>query len=301
MTPVRDARFDTPPGYALVASLRALSMGRFDPTWHLDAGRAAHALITPEGPVTVAMKAQPDSVAVRAWGPGADWVMPRMPRWLGLHDDPGDFDPVHPRLRQAHRHTQGERLPQMPILHDVMWRMVLGQRVTWKNAARSYRALVNAYGQDAPGPLGLRTPPDPQALARLGYEDFHPLGVERSRALLLREVARRHAEVDALMDTSLAHAKASLLAWPGIGPWTVGMMAGTAMGDGDAVPTGDVHLPHTVAFVLQGVERSDDAHMLTLLEPYRPHRWRFLRLVHSLGVHAPRRGPRRPAPWIPDA
>ena len=38
---------------------------------------------------------------------------------------------------------------------------------------------------------------------------------------------------------------------------------------------------------------ADDARMLELLEPYRGHRWRVIRLLWANGVHAPRRGPRR--------
>ena len=77
----------------------------------------------------------------------------------------------------------------------------------------------------------------------------------------------------------------------GIGPWTSAMVTASALGDADAVPVGDYHLPNTVAWHLAGEERGDDARMLELLEPYAGHRWRVLRLAKS-GGSAPKRGPK---------
>lgn len=77
----------------------------------------------------------------------------------------------------------------------------------------------------------------------------------------------------------------------GIGPWTSAMVTASALGDADAVPVGDYHLPNTVAWHLAGEERGDDARMLELLEPFAGHRWRVLRLAKS-GGSAPKRGPK---------
>ena len=54
------------------------------------------------------------------------------------------------------------------------------------------------------------------------------------------------------------------------------------LGDGDAVSVGDYHLPAVVGYILgegargSGRRRADytDAEMLTLLEPFAPHRGR---------------------------
>ena len=55
---------------------------------------------------------------------------------------------------------------------------------------------------------------------------------------------------------------------------------------------GDYHLPHQVSWALTGEPRGDDARMLELLEPYRGHRGRVIRLLEAGGVTAPRFGPR---------
>jgi hypothetical protein len=47
-----------------------------------------------------------------------------------------------------------------------------------------------------------------------------------------------------------------------------------------------------VGYVFTGKPRSDDAAMVALLEPYRPHRQRVVRLVEASGVKVPRYGPR---------
>ena len=69
------------------------------------------------------------------------------------------------------------------------------------------------------------------------------------------------------------------------------MITATSMGDADAVPVGDLHIPNTVAWLLAKEERANDDRMLELLEPYAGHRWRVIRLAKSSGP-APRRGPR---------
>jgi 3-methyladenine DNA glycosylase/8-oxoguanine DNA glycosylase len=70
---------------------------------------------------------------------------------------------------------------------------------------------------------------------------------------------------------------------PGCGPWTVGMLLGFGLGDPDAVPVGDLHLPSLVARALVGEPRADDPRMLELLEPYRGHRFRLIRLLLATG------------------
>ena len=57
---------------------------------------------------------------------------------------------------------------------------------------------------------------------------------------------------------------------------------------------GDYHLPNLVGSVLAGERGGDDARMLELLEPYRPHRARVIRLIESAGsaLWGARRGPR---------
>ena len=79
-----------------------------------------------------------------------------------------------------------------------------------------------------------------------------------------------------------------------MGHWTAAEVALVALGDPDAVSVGDYHLPHVVSWALAGEARGSDERMLELLEPYRGHRGRVIRLLTLAGVTAPRFGPRMP-------
>ena len=94
------------------------------------------------------------------------------------------------------------------------------------------------------------------------------------------------------MDLPSAYSR--MRAFPGVGPWTAAKVAMVALGDADAVPIGDYHLPHSVGYLFDGTPRSTDERMLELLEPYRGHRGRVIRLITVMGIAAPRFGPHRP-------
>lgn len=84
----------------------------------------------------------------------------------------------------------------------------------------------------------------------------------------------------------------------GRGEWTAAETAQRAFGDADAVSVGDYHIPKMIGWTLLG-EPVDDAGMLDLLEPMRPHRQRVVRLLEASGLaYEPRRGPRLPVQQI---
>lgn len=178
---------------------------------------------------------------------------------------------------------------------------VPGQKVTSGEARRTLRGLARVHGEDAPGPPGLRLSPAPEVLAALPYHAFHPLGLERRRAELVRAVYRDAALLERLGATAAGpgatpeareRAYARLRAFPGIGPWTAAEVGMRAFGDPDAVSVGDFHIPNMVTWVLAGEPRGTNKRMLELLEPYRGQRGRVIRLLELAGFKAPRYGPR---------
>ncbi|CKO11782.1 Putative DNA glycosylase [Mycobacterium tuberculosis] len=81
---------------------------------------------------------------------------------------------------------------------------------------------------------------------------------------------------------------------PGVGVWTAAETTQRVFGDADAVSVGDYHIPKMIGWTLVG-RPVDDAGMLELLEPMRPHRHRVVRLLEASGLaREPRRGPRLP-------
>ena len=109
----------------------------------------------------------------------------------------------------------------------------------------------------------------------------------------VREVCTRAASIERVAAGGSADFQRAVTSLRGIGPWTATSVAGIAFGDPDAVVVGDYHLPSIVAWNLVGERKADDARMLELLEPFRPHRARVVALLARAGGHPPRHAPRR--------
>jgi 3-methyladenine DNA glycosylase/8-oxoguanine DNA glycosylase len=128
-------------------------------------------------------------------------------------------------------------------------------------------------------------------LADQPYYAYHTLGIERRRAQVVIEAARRVRRLEEAATMPYPDASRRLQALSGIGPWTAGVVLAEALGDPDAVPVGDYHLPNTVSWLLAGEPRGDDARMLDLLAPFAGQRGRVVRLLKGAGG-APKWGPR---------
>jgi 3-methyladenine DNA glycosylase/8-oxoguanine DNA glycosylase len=209
-----------------------------------------------------------------------------------LDDDPSAFTPEDGAVRRLARRFEGAHLPKFPLVFDRLVRVTLLQVVTWQEACRSWERLVRELGEDAPGPLDVRVPPSVEKLRATPDYALIGLGIRPKQARTILRIAKYASRIEAAASSG-ALALATLLgALPGIGPWTIAYVQGAALGCPDAVLLGDYNLPHTVAYVLAGEPRGSEERMLELLEPYRGHRFRVIRLLWMNGVSAPRRGPR---------
>jgi 3-methyladenine DNA glycosylase/8-oxoguanine DNA glycosylase len=261
--------------------LRFVPFGLFDPTCRRGPGTLWRADRAPTGSVTLALARTRTGARATAWGPGAGWAIERVEALLGLQDEPSAFAPPPGPLATLARRGRGLHLVRVPRVFDVLCQFVLQQRVSFRDAARAHRHLVRKLGEPAPGPPGFLLPLSPRHWRGLSSEDFRRAGVDGQRAGRLRAAAREARSVDATFGREKAAARAALERIPGCGPWTVEMVMGFALGDADAVPVGDLHLPSLVAHALVGEPEADDARMLSLLEPYRGHRFRLIRLLLS--------------------
>ncbi len=275
--------------FDLLATARTLGVGRrIGDVW-------VWASWTDEGLGTVEVAHAPGSVVrIRAWGDGARVLIERGPDLVGARDVGWGDDPPAD-LRDLAAGTRGLRLGANRSVYETVAQTVLGQLVTTREAKRTLRELISAFGDAAPGPVSELTAfPRASVLAQLDYQDLHSFGIERTRAETLIEVARRARRLEAILAMPPGDAERRLLAVKGVGRWTAGIAMGSAVGNTDAVPEGDYHLPNAVAWALAGEPRADDERMCELLEPFRPQRRRVVEMIKQAGIHAPKYGPRSP-------
>ncbi len=227
-----------------------------------------------------------------AWGPGAGWLLGRLGQIIGLDDDPFGFRPGDSLVAELHRRRPGLRFGKTQLVLDALIVAICAQKVTGREAANALRGLHRMFSDPAPGPnLRLTLPPDPSRIAAAPYYAFHELHLEKRRADVLRTVASHAEQIEELALSTPEMAADRLRRIAGIGMWSVAETLAVSHGDPDQVPVGDFHIKHLVVHHLTGKDRGTDEEMLELLEPYRPHRGRVIRLLHPLG-HAPKFGPR---------
>jgi 3-methyladenine DNA glycosylase/8-oxoguanine DNA glycosylase len=268
--------------------------GAASPSLRLDRDEIWRATRTPAGMATQRLRPRGSAIEIEAWGDGAEWLLEHAPVLIGDLDDDRDFVPGHPILRELQHRYVGLRMLRTESVFEALVPTVLEQKVPGVEARHAYRRLISRLGDRAPGPAPLMVPPSPRMLAATPYWTFHEFGVERRRAEVIRMAAQRANRLEALSALPKEEAYRRLQALPGIGPWSAAEVGTVAFGDPDAVSVGDYHLPHLVSWVLLRRPRGSDQQMLELLEPYRGHRGRVIRLLMLSGLQPPRFGPRLP-------
>lgn len=273
-------------------TLGPLQRGRGDPTITFDGNQVWRTARTPDGPATLRLQVRPNRLDAEAWGAGATWLVERVPDWVGFDDGPEAFRPRHGLLRELHRRHTGLRLGRTGLVFEALLPTILEQKVPGVEAWASYAKLVRTFGEPAPGDAGLVLQPTPLRLLEIPYWSVHRFGIEQRRFAVIQYAASRSASLERTVGLSPHQARALLMSLPGVGGWSAAEVSVGAYGDRDAVSLGDYHLPHQVAWALAGEARGSDERMLELLEPYRGHRARVLRLLALSGIQAPRYGPR---------
>lgn len=282
--------------------LSPLGRGTGDPTlrWDLDGRFGAPGVwrtqLTPQGEATLHLSQRADGdIVSRAWGPGAEWATSQVPRSLGSDDDWTGLDVSKvPLLAETLRRRPDLRLTRVDLVLEMMIPAIIEQRITGLEARQAWRYLISKYGTPAPGPApaGMKVFPDAQTWRRVPSWEWHRAGVDpaRSRACI------RAAESAAGLERTLqfepgAEVETRMRSISGVGVWTAAETAQRSHGDPDSVSYGDYHVHDLVGYALTG-EPADDDRMLEILEPWRGHRQRVVRLIYASGFRKPRFGPR---------
>lgn len=218
---------------------------------------ARFAIDRPELRMTVSQSLLPALGSLRA----------RMRQALDLDADPAQIAPALVGLPVPVR--PGLRLPAGLDGFESAVRVVLGQQITVAAAQTLTRRLVERFGVPltTPFPALNRLFPDAATLASADPADIGTLGIVRQRVGALQALARavsdgslqlhRAAPLQATLD--------SLLALPGIGPWSAQLIAMRALAWPDAWPASDIG-------ILQALGTRDVKLASAQAEAWRP--WR---------------------------
>ncbi|PJJ57828.1 3-methyladenine DNA glycosylase/8-oxoguanine DNA glycosylase [Mumia flava] len=275
-------------------TLGMLGKGPYDPA-HAVApdGAVWRASSMPSGAVTYRVTVRDGEVVAHLWGDGAADAADELGPLLGRDDDWSGFEARLPLVAEARRRHPGLRLPTQRRIFETLVPIVIEQRVPGVDAYASWRRLVRRYGAPAPGPVPrpMWVPPSAEQWRAVPSWAWHRAGVDPGRARTVVAAAQRASAVQRLVDLPVTEASRRLRSLDGVGAWTAAEVM-VRLGDGDAVSVGDYNLAKDVGWLFDG-SPGDDTRMLELVEPWRPHRGRMLRLLLASGVLVrPRRGPR---------
>jgi len=261
-------------------------------------GGVLERLLHHEGQPVLVRVAQPaqDKVllgARAATRAGAEYGIARMRFALGVDEDLRPF-----LARFAHDPLIGVSLRARPWLRvgrrpepfEALAWAICEQLIEYERAAAIERRIVAALGRcstDWDGvDSGLRDLPEAAVLAATAPARLESFDLAAGRALALvraaREVARGRVDLYA---GEHEHAWLRLRAIPGIGRWTVEMLALHGQGRHDQLPAGDVGLLKRVGRLLSGGDpyaRAQEQQVRELFAPYGE--WAGLAATHMLST-----------------
>jgi len=143
--------------------------------------------------------------------------------------------------------------------------IVCGQQLSTASAAAIWGRLSAAFN-----------PFDHHAVRRARADRLGRLGLSAAKIKTLKNLARELAEerldLDVLADEDADAAHHTLIALPGIGPWTADIYLLFCLGHGDAWPAGDLAVQESMRIGLGLKARPTQKQMTPLAEPWRPLR-----------------------------
>jgi len=223
----------------------------------------------------------------------AEHGIERMRFALGVDDDLRAFHrrfARDPLIGRSLRTRPWLRVGRRPDPFEALAWAVCEQLIEYERAAAIERRLLAALGRRSVGWDGadstLRDLPTAQSLAGTAPARLESFDLAASRALTLvraaREVARGRIDLHA---GEHERCWRRLRAIPGIGSWTVEMLALHGQGRHDKVPAGDVGLLKLVGRALSGGDpyaRASEREVREFFAPYQE--WAGLAAAHLIGL-----------------
>jgi AraC family transcriptional regulator of adaptative response / DNA-3-methyladenine glycosylase II len=203
-------------------------------------------------------------------------VVQRLRQALDLDADPAGIDSVLAALPGP----LGVRVPNGLDGWEIAVRVILGQQVTVAAARTLTARLVERFGEPFTTPFAdlTRLFPSAAALAQASADDIGRLGIVRQRVAALQALAREVAGGRIVLHRGapLAATLDALRALPGIGEWTVQLIAMRALAWPDAFPATDIG-------VMNALRTRDAAAVMLQAQAWRPWRaYAVMKLWQSL-------------------
>jgi DNA-3-methyladenine glycosylase II len=157
--------------------------------------------------------------------------------------------------------------------------LVLEQQVSLASAKAAFDRLAARLGAVTP-----------EGVLSLGDEELRADGFSRQKTRYARALAAAVTEgaldLDGLAALDDESARQTLVALPGIGPWTADVYLLSALRRPDVWPTGDLALQEAARVVKGLPQRPSPDALEELAEPWRPYRATAARLLwhHYLSV-----------------
>jgi AraC family transcriptional regulator of adaptative response / DNA-3-methyladenine glycosylase II len=199
----------------------------------------ARTLRLPHGPASFRLQVRPERVEARVWVTDAadlGTAVERCRHLLDLDADPTEIDGHlgnDPHLAHSVAAHPGLRVPGHVDGFEVAVRAVVGQQISVAGARTVLGRLVAEYGEPHHGSEGLtHLFPGADRLSTADPERL-PMPRSRGRALIALAGAVQSAELALDRSADRTQARRTLLALPGIGPWTADYIALRALGDPD--------------------------------------------------------------------
>src|SRR5579871_1075962 len=157
--------------------------------------------------------------------------------------------------------------------------IVCGQQLSTASASAIWSRLSAAF-----------EPFDHDAVRRARADRLGRLGLSAAKIKTLKHLARELAaerlNLDVLAEEDADAAHHTLIALPGIGPWTADVYLLFCLGHGDAWPAGDLAVQEAVKLGLGLKTRPTVKEMAAIAEPWRPMRgaaahlwWSYYRAI----------------------
>jgi AraC family transcriptional regulator of adaptative response / DNA-3-methyladenine glycosylase II len=184
----------------------------------------------------------------------------------------------------------GRRIPRTVDAAEFAIRAVIGQQVSTA-AARTHAARLAArFGEPFEDPGGglTRLFPDLAVLAQADQETVLAMPQTRKRTLIALAGAIAAGDVDLAAGADWQAARSQLAAVPGLGPWTIEVIAMRGLGDPDAFPATDLGVRQAArALGLPG----SPAALIKRAETWRPWRGYAVQYLWATSDHAINRLP----------